>query len=73
MTVRQLVLIESDWNLKLAVIASGQITSSVLIESDWDLKCIPVSNAPNIRPVLIESDWNLKFNVTVSNLPADEY
>ena len=22
--------------------------------------------------VLIESDWNLKFNVTVSNLPADD-
>ena len=34
----QPVLIESDWNLKKAVMASVTISETVLIESDWNLK-----------------------------------
>ena len=33
-----LVLIESDWNLKVTAAKSAGVISLVLIESDWNLK-----------------------------------
>ena len=35
---RYTVLIESDWNLKLALFDTFPIALDVLIESDWNLK-----------------------------------
>ena len=54
------VLIESDWNLKLAEINDKLKKAFVLIESDWNLKSS--ATLQRLRPpnVLIESDWNLK-------------
>ena len=37
---RQIVLIESDWNLKSVSAIAVSETASVLIESDWNLKHI---------------------------------
>ena len=55
------VLIESDWNLKEAITASGSGTGvGVLIESDWNLKINQSQILMHRRRVLIESDWNLK-------------
>ena len=55
-----MVLIESDWNLKLYRTVDGYYISGVLIESDWNLKYpVLVIRGDRIR-VLIESDWNLK-------------
>ena len=34
----QIVLIESDWNLKNMIFADSVLVVSVLIESDWNLK-----------------------------------
>ena len=34
----RIVLIESDWNLKITVYRYHQYFSVVLIESDWNLK-----------------------------------
>ena len=52
----EVVLIESDWNLK----QSSTDLGAVLIESDWNLKknLLPRNNGRQL--VLIESDWNLK-------------
>ena len=40
MTMRQKVLIESDWNLKSATIEKRAEYARVLIESDWNLKSV---------------------------------
>ena len=59
--MRSVVLIESDWNLKLYFKSSINGTGIVLIESDWNLKIDKTKMAFTTASVLIESDWNLKL------------
>ena len=54
------VLIESDWNLKIAPVPVSVLFAWVLIESDWNLKFMTTSSLNVTFFVLIESDWNLK-------------
>ena len=56
------VLIESDWNLKDTAKPNKWRLLSVLIESDWNLKRYALTVLSAARLVLIESDWNLKMN-----------
>ena len=56
----EIVLIESDWNLKTMTAHRRAWNSRVLIESDWNLKSINCDGIPVNAFVLIESDWNLK-------------
>ena len=56
----EVVLIESDWNLKAFQPGVTFVNFSVLIESDWNLKQFPNLYNEDIHNVLIESDWNLK-------------
>ena len=55
------VLIESDWNLKMLNHNHTFFECEVLIESDWNLKFIICIRLKNWNSVLIESDWNLKL------------
>ena len=57
-----LVLIESDWNLKLDAAFVHPTNVNVLIESDWNLKHLKLPHLSITGKVLIESDWNLKKN-----------
>ena len=62
--MQSIVLIESDWNLKVVLYDVPLFLVLVLIESDWNLKSsIPKTEINPAQLVLIESDWNLK-NVT---------
>ena len=67
----EVVLIESDWNLKQSSTDLGLTLGAVLIESDWNLKKIMFSISQVSVAVLIESDWNLKLNPsTIEKLPT---
>ena len=55
-----MVLIESDWNLKLKKAFNKTAPKIVLIESDWNLKEELELTETKVFVVLIESDWNLK-------------
>ena len=55
-----LVLIESDWNLKYFRNEIADHEGRVLIESDWNLKRTTTCDYCGSELVLIESDWNLK-------------
>ena len=55
-----IVLIESDWNLKIHRQQAVLSIHTVLIESDWNLKEIQRNRNGYAICVLIESDWNLK-------------
>ena len=59
---RVVVLIESDWNLKMQSHFQWSCSLDVLIESDWNLKFIEMTFNRFCPNVLIESDWNLKFD-----------
>ena len=54
-----IVLIESDWNLKLSKIFRFK-THIGINESDWNLKPFSPPANQSLMDVLIESDWNLK-------------
>ena len=56
-----IVLIESDWNLKISKSSTFAYFLFVLIESDWNLKHMKQRLQTSRKRVLIESDWNLKF------------
>ena len=56
-----LVLIESDWNLKIILLIKYLSPFKVLIESDWNLKEKYSPIFAEEALVLIESDWNLKI------------
>ena len=56
-----LVLIESDWNLKVFERWKENRSHGVLIESDWNLKHDRRERSSYCPGVLIESDWNLKL------------
>ena len=56
-----LVLIESDWNLKIILLIKYLSPFKVLIESDWNLKLHGKAAFCETGTVLIESDWNLKI------------
>ena len=56
-----LVLIESDWNLKQNTVFFLRYCFQVLIESDWNLKILQGDWFAALLCVLIESDWNLKW------------
>ena len=59
-----MVLIESDWNLKVFAEILNADMAFVLIESDWNLKDYWPELCISDIIVLIESDWNLKSLAT---------
>ena len=60
-----LVLIESDWNLKIILLIKYLSPFKVLIESDWNLKTNGGKRTTARLLVLIESDWNLKLFIFI--------
>ena len=68
-----LVLIESDWNLKIISVSLFLVASFVLIESDWNLKILAFAFNVPAASVLIESDWNLKVEMQKTSGSQSEY
>ena len=66
--IQQIVLIESDWNLKKNGNSLGRQQVVVLIESDWNLKLFSDYSSSSMSSVLIESDWNLKVVPTSKSI-----
>ena len=56
-----MVLIESDWNLKMAVTGTVIVCSDRINRIRLEFKVACVFGNRFSRGVLIESDWNLKF------------
>ena len=74
MSLWYVVLIESDWNLKVKYNFIFDKPWNVLIESDWNLKIASLEQRLTIESVLIESDWNLKSSVnTLPSCPDRAY
>ena len=56
-----IILIETQWNLKMRDKTDEEILAEILIETQWNLKIIACSSLLLRTAILIETQWNLKF------------
>ena len=72
-SVIQLVLIESDWNLKFIQIKGNMLYKGSINRIRLEFKAEPFKIIHADENVLIESDWNLKSIEDVATISAPPY